>query len=234
MKTMLMLFGGVLLHASPTEEVQLDSDESYPQLEIAYQDSHLKKIHLTWNESSNEVIEGRIIRLLNEEEKELKLEEIPYVEEEELLDLGFDTKDYLPEDFDAYKLYVNLKDFEFIDLEMEAIESIPMVELGTNFDPYTDIIDVGSLNYIDMKKIENLELGFDHTANLPEGFDPYAKEEKESTYGVVIDTALLPKGFDPYTDVIPVDSLNYIEDEVEMDLDKYRKYLPNNFDAYQK
>ncbi|MDO1499066.1 hypothetical protein Q2T40_01645 [Winogradskyella maritima] len=48
---------------------------------------------------------------------ELVLDSVDYIEEETDFDLGFDTADYLPEDFDPYKMYVDLQAIDFIEEE---------------------------------------------------------------------------------------------------------------------
>jgi hypothetical protein len=42
--------------------------------------------------------------------------------------------------------------------------------LPANFDPYTNVIAIGSINYMEDDEIE---LGFDTGKYLPENFDPY-------------------------------------------------------------
>jgi hypothetical protein len=43
--------------------------------------------------------------------------------------------------------------------------------LPKGFDPYTDVIAITSVNYMED---EEIELGFDTSKYLPENFDPYS------------------------------------------------------------
>lgn len=117
-----------------------------------------------------------------EENADLDLNEIVFIEEEPQIELGFDAADYLPEGFDPYKLYVDLKAVEYVD-ELEEINlGFDTADyLPENFDPYAYPSDVESINYIE--KEEQIELRFDTIDYLPENFDPYASknEAKEVT-----------------------------------------------------
>jgi len=46
--------------------------------------------------------------MVNHEEFEFDINSIVYIEDEVKIDLGFDTADYLPENFDPYKSYFDL------------------------------------------------------------------------------------------------------------------------------
>lgn len=107
-----------------------------------------------------------------DEKGELDLSTIVYIEEEEVIDLGFDTADYLPEDFDPYKVYFDLNSVTVIAAEIE-IDFDSKANLPTDFDAYAYPTDCESFNYIDAD--DTLVLNFDSTNNLPEGFDPYIK-----------------------------------------------------------
>ena len=69
-------------------------------------------------------------------------------------------------------MYVDLKAIPYVEGEVE-------LELGINskyllpkgFDPYTDVIAITSVNYMED---EEIELGFDTSKYLPENFDPYS------------------------------------------------------------
>ena len=68
-------------------------------------------------------------------------------------------------------------------------------------------LDLGSVNYIEFELEEGL--GFDTAKYLPEGFNPYS-------------------------DVISVESVNFVEDDtVELGFDT-SDYLPEDFNPYQK
>ena len=56
-----------------------------------------------------------------DEQAEAKLlSSIEYIEEEEVIDLGFDVHQYLPLDFDPYKgMIYNVEDIQYIELDEE-------------------------------------------------------------------------------------------------------------------
>ena len=109
------------------------------------------------------------------ENADLDLNEIVFIEEEPQIELGFDTAEYLPEGFDPYNLYVDLKAVEYIDEQEEINLGFKVANyLPTNFDPYADPSDIEGINYIEEE--EQIELGFDTAEYLPANFDPYASK----------------------------------------------------------
>jgi hypothetical protein len=140
---------------------------------------------------------------------ELNLSEIVFIEsEEEIIDLGFDTADYLPENFDPCKVYFDLNKVTYIEegdeisLDFDSENYLPK-----NFDPYGIPSDITAISYIEEE--DEIDLGFDTAAYLPEGFDPYEvyfdlnsveyiEEEDEVELGFDT-TDYLPRGFDPYS-----------------------------------
>lgn len=80
----------------------------------------------------------------------LDINTIEYIEDEMDFDLGFDTADYLPEDFDASQVYFNIDSVQYI--EDELVSEINTKEyLPVGFDAYAFPADVQSINYIDEK-----------------------------------------------------------------------------------
>jgi hypothetical protein len=75
----------------------------------------------------------------NDENKNLDLNEITYIEEEEEIDLGFDPKLYLPADFDAFHgMRLNLNDIPYIEQEEEIILDFDVKDyLPKDFSPYS-------------------------------------------------------------------------------------------------
>jgi len=74
------------------------------------------------------------------------LDSIVYLEEEEDIDLGFDTADYLPEDFNPYTFYFDLNSVVFLENEIEFISSEYLPE---DFNPYAPPVDFMDISYID-------------------------------------------------------------------------------------
>ena len=116
-----------------------------------------------------------VSRINTESPKELNLDEIIYIEEEVPVELGFNTEDYLPEDFNPYEQYVDLNSIEFIEEEEEETWDLGFdasVYLPDNFNPYAIPGDVMNIDYIEEGEDE-VDLGFDTAKYLPEDFDPY-------------------------------------------------------------
>lgn len=105
---------------------------------------------------------------------DLALDEIEYIEEETSFDLGFDTAEYLPEDFDPHKVYVNLDAITYIDEDMvdEDLGFDTSEYLPEDFNPYSYPVNVMSIDYIEEGEDE-IDLGFDTAQYLPDGFDPH-------------------------------------------------------------
>ncbi|MBG47300.1 MAG: hypothetical protein CML05_03310 [Pseudozobellia sp.] len=106
------------------------------------------------------------------ERDELVISSIDYIEEDTDFELGFDTAEYLPEDFDPYKMYVDLKSVVYIE-EEEALKLNTKKHLPKEFDAYAFPSNVFDFNYIDAN--DEISLNFDTQEHLPEGFNPYIK-----------------------------------------------------------
>jgi hypothetical protein len=106
------------------------------------------------------------------ESGEINLDDIQYIEDEALFDLGFDTADYLPEGFDPYKVYVDLDAIGFIEEEEEdALGFETSAWLPEGFDPYAAPADIASISYLETEEVMSPEV--DTKPWLPLGFDPY-------------------------------------------------------------
>jgi hypothetical protein len=116
-----------------------------------------------------------ILRLQNETEI-LKIEDIPVIEKEEEISLGFDTAQYLPLGFNAYKgMELDLDDIPFIEEEEEIDLGFDTARyLPEGFNAYE-----GAEFYIDdivyIEEEEKIVLGFDTQEYLPENFNAYSK-----------------------------------------------------------
>ena len=115
---------------------------------------------------------GVVAGVPSDDKGELDINTIVYIEEEEVIDLGFDTADYLPEDFDPYKVYFDLHSVTVVEAEIE-IDFNSKTNLPADFDAYAYPTDSTSFNYIDAD--DTIILDFDSTTDLPEGFNPYIK-----------------------------------------------------------
>jgi hypothetical protein len=142
----------------------------------------------------------------SDSETELDLSAIAYEELEESENLGFDTREYLPENFNPYETYVDLNAIAFLEeREEDLIPGILKGLLPRDFDPYGAPADFMDVSYMEN---EDLALGFNTSRWLPEGFDAYSRELdldsivyiEEDTIDLGFDTSgFLPENFDPYS-----------------------------------
>lgn len=152
------------------------------------------------------------IKVVDSNFEVINLNEINYVDlnEEEDIDLGFDTAQYLPEGFNPYEVYFDINSVEFIDTENTELAFDTAAFLPEDFNPYTAVVDIDGINYIDEEEMEEVKLGFNSAEYLPVGFRPY------EVY-------------------FNINSITYIEDdeleEVDLGFDT-TKYLPDGFDPY--
>ena len=106
------------------------------------------------------------------EKVELIISSVTYIEDHVDFELGFNTADYLPEDFDPYAVYVDLESIVFIE-DDTAINLNSKKHLPKEFNAYAYPTRVEGFNYIDEK--DEIVLDFDAKKYLPEGFDPYIR-----------------------------------------------------------
>lgn len=131
------------------------------------------------------------------DEIQFDLSTIEYIEEEDF-DLGFNTSDYLPEDFDPHTYYFNMDSITYVEEEFVLIDSEK--NLPTDFNAYANPTNIEGINFMEEDVVD---LGFDTAAYLPEGFDPhefyfdldsveYIEEEEELDFNTA---QYLPAGF---------------------------------------
>lgn len=106
------------------------------------------------------------------ENDKLIISSVTYIEDDADFDLGFETADYLPKDFNPYEVYVDLESIVFIEDDV-AISLNSKKHLPKGFNAYAYPTDVEGFNYIDEN--DEIVLGFDTKNHLPEGFDPYMR-----------------------------------------------------------
>lgn len=107
----------------------------------------------------------------------LDLDTIVFLETEAPFDLGFDTADYLPEDFNPYEVYVNLDAIPYIEGEDDADLGFDTANwLPAGYNPYAAATDIDGFSYME----DETSLFFpelDTRAYLPVNFDPYSSDE---------------------------------------------------------
>ncbi|MDL5514440.1 hypothetical protein QSE00_21685 [Arenibacter sp. M-2] len=124
-------------------------------------------------ESHNPFAEGL---LMDEEVRNLSLEDIDLIEEEEEIVLNFDPTPYLPLDFNAYRgMGFDLTKIVVREMEEEIVLGFdPAQYLPIGFNAYQGM--ELNLNNIIIEEIEEeIDLGFEVMNYLPKGFDAYAK-----------------------------------------------------------
>ena len=117
------------------------------------------------------LINGVFANTPTKEIEPFDISSIEYIEDEIIIDLGFDTADYLPENFDPYKMYVDLNAIEYI--EEEIVVDDFSNNLPEGFDAYAYPSDVQSINYIDEN--DSFSMDFDTKKHLPEDFNAYMR-----------------------------------------------------------
>lgn len=106
----------------------------------------------------------------------LVMDDITYIESTDDFELDFDTAQYLPEGFNAYKgMGADVSDIVFIEDEEEvqlAFDSATYLPL--DFDAYEGMaLDLDTIEYIEEE--EDVELGFDVQNYLPTDFNVSSK-----------------------------------------------------------
>lgn len=101
----------------------------------------------------------------------LDLNSITYIEEGNVYDLGFNSKDYLPLDFDPYEHYVDLGAIGYLDEESEIWNYSDY--LPDDFNPYDYPANFRTIDYID--PLDMIENDLDTAEYLPEEFDPFSR-----------------------------------------------------------
>ncbi len=79
--------------------------------------------------------------------EEPDLNSIEYIEEEDDIDLGFNTSDYLPENFDPYTFYMDLRAIKYA--KEEVLDFNPVTNLPVNFNPYAYPKNFMDISYMD-------------------------------------------------------------------------------------
>ncbi len=103
---------------------------------------------------------------------ELDLNDIVYIEDQNPFDLGFDTADYLPEDFDPFEVYVDLNAIDYIEEDQNIEIGFDTASwLPADYNPYAAPEDITSISYMETE--EDVYANIDTAAWLPDGFDPY-------------------------------------------------------------
>lgn len=106
----------------------------------------------------------------NGDEKHFDISSIEYIEEEDF-DLGFNTSEYLPEDFDPYQYYFDLNSISYVEDVYVYIDFEK--NLPRHFDVFANPSDFRNVSYID--PMDEIHLEIDTVEHLPADFNPYSR-----------------------------------------------------------
>lgn len=121
--------------------------------------------------------------------EDLEINEIVVIELEEEVELGIDTSNYLPENFNPLKGKNDLdwNTIEIIELEEEVkldFDTSKYLPINFNALKGKNDLDWSTIELIEIE--EEIEINFDTKAYLPAGFDPYKDITKSIPEIVVI------------------------------------------------
>jgi hypothetical protein len=112
--------------------------------------------------------------ILQAQTENVNIEDLIYIEDAEIVELGFDTATYLPEDFNPYQgMIFELEDIIYVEEEDEIeLNFNTSTFLPKNFNAYSsEVVNVEDIMYIESE--DEIDLGFDTADYLPKGFNPY-------------------------------------------------------------
>lgn len=115
----------------------------------------------------------------NCDENQFDLSSIEYIEEENF-DLGFNTSEYLPADFDPYTYYMNLDSISYV--EEVAVNINSEKNLPKDFNVYANPTDFRNVSYID--PMDDIQLELDTEAYLPADFNPYLRTSETDNISI--------------------------------------------------
>ena len=96
-------------------------------------------------------------------------DKVIFIEEVKPVDLGFDTAQYLPDNFDPYGLPENIMDVSFIEEETEVELDFDVRQyLPELFDPYKKYFDLSTIEFIEEEEV--IEFDFAIQDYLPRDF----------------------------------------------------------------
>jgi len=193
MNKLLLACGLVFMGITTTSQTENSTTDIDNQVAVENISLTVNEHTLLWSTDNEEV--AMLGTLPTEAPENLEIDAISYVETEEEIELGFDTKEYLPKNFDPTTFYFDvtavayIEEYEGSDLGFNTKDYLP-----NNFDA-----DAQPENFMDVSYIETPDyvLGFDTAMYLPEGFDPYETELDLNTIIYIEEDVNLELDFDP-------------------------------------
>jgi len=170
MNRFIMIYGCVLLSSSTIAAIQGNPWGSTPinemEQDIARFENQVAAVDHTTVKPDFFSVPSNI---KDRETYNLDISTIKYIEEE-VIELGFDPYDYLPEHFNPYSVYFDLNSVEFIDEEYLGLDFDTAKYLPAGFDADQESTKLTSIHFIEE---EDMDLGFNTEKYLPRGFSPY-------------------------------------------------------------
>ncbi|WP_019668786.1 hypothetical protein [Eudoraea adriatica] len=115
----------------------------------------------------------------NCDENQFDFSSIEYIEEENF-DLGFNTSEYLPEDFDPYNHYLDLNAISYVEDIYVYIDSEK--NLPRDFNVYGNPTDFRNVSYID--PMDDIQLELETADYLPADFNPYSRTSESDNISI--------------------------------------------------
>jgi len=170
MNRLIKIYGCVLLSSTAIAAVQQSTWESSPIKEtLQHKESFenlMAAIDYSIAESDYYSNSSNVEKV---ETKDLDISKIEYIEEE-VIELGFDPYDYLPENFSPYTFYFDVASVPFIEQEDHSLGFDTAKYLPEGFDAYKGSTEPTSIHFIEE---EDFPVDFPTGKYLPKGFSPY-------------------------------------------------------------
>ena len=172
----LFLVGGlVLMGITTTSQSENPTTDFENQVAVEKVSLTVNDHTLFWGTDSEEfTLVETGVSMPDEAPENLELDQIAYLEADDTIELGFDTREYLPENFDPAAFYFDLETVAYIEEIEEADLGLNTMDyLPANFNAYAQPEDVMDVSYMEET---DYALGFDTAMYLPAEFDAYETE----------------------------------------------------------
>ena len=175
MNKLFLVCGLVLTGIATTSQTENPTTDFENQVTVENVSLTVNEHTLFWTTDNEEIgIQGTSSIMPTEAPENLQLDEILYLEANNEIELGFDTKAYLPENFDPTTFYFDVTAVSYIDENKGSDLGFNTKDyLPAEFNAYVQPEDAMDVSYIE--ETEDA-LGFDAAVYLPESFDPYKTE----------------------------------------------------------
>ena len=122
MNKLLAIYGCLLLSSLSIADQQVSTvANSAEKVVLAKSNLETSFTALNINAASNDDAPLYVMHFEAKKPISLSLKEIEFIEEEDM-ELGFDTEDYLPENFNPKKVYFDLNSISYVEEEIELID----------------------------------------------------------------------------------------------------------------